>query len=129
MELFLNLGWALSAALLVCIWLRFAARTGASRQTQLVALALLVLILFPVISVTDDLQAMQNPAEVDSCQRRGHAGLCAHAILAPVAALPSPVFSVFSEGLTRLATPAAIPSPVFDQPGLAPIQNRPPPVA
>jgi hypothetical protein len=43
---------------------------GATRRTQMVALAVLILILFPVISVTDDLQAIQNPAEVDSCLRR-----------------------------------------------------------
>jgi len=63
MELVLNLAWALSAVVFFCIWLRHARHAGADRRTQLVALAVLILILFPVISVTDDLQAMQNPAE------------------------------------------------------------------
>ena len=37
---------------------------------QLVALLLLIVVLFPVISVTNDLMAAQNPAETDSVQRR-----------------------------------------------------------
>jgi hypothetical protein len=95
----------------------------------MIALAVLILILFPVISVTDDLQAMQNPAEVDSCQRRGHSSFCVHAAFPPVAALPLPIFSAISLSLPRLAAPATRLSPVFESPALAPIENRPPPAA
>ena len=117
MELFLNLAWVALAALMFCLWLRFASHTGPdrrieNRRAQFVALAVLLLILFPVISVTDDLQALQNPAETDTCQRRNHIVSNAHSIFP-----------------TRIAAPGRLPAPVIDHPALAPIQNRPPPAA
>src|ERR1700722_11122625 len=90
MELVLNLAWALSAIVVVCSWLRFGPRAGAGRPAQLVALAVLILILFPVISVTDDLQAAQNPAEVDFCLRRDHVVSNSHSTFPAVATLPLP---------------------------------------
>jgi hypothetical protein len=129
MELILNLAWALLTAFMVCLWMRFAPRTGASRRMQLVALAVLILILLPVISVTDDLQAAQNPAETDSLSRRGHGYSAPHSILSSVAALPLPVFAELSFGVLRMAAPGSLRSPVVDHPALAPIQNRPPPTA
>jgi hypothetical protein len=134
MELFLNLAWVLLAALMCCLWPRFAPRTGPEqrmqdRRMQFVALAMLILILLPVISVTDDLMAVQNPAETDSCQRRDHVVSNAHSIFPAVAALPLPVFSELSFGVLRLAAPGHLPAPVVYHPGLASIQNRPPPVA
>jgi hypothetical protein len=134
MELLLNLAWALLAALMLCLWLRFAQRTGTERRMQdrrmqFVALALLLLILFPVISVTDDLQAIQNPAETDSCQRRDHIVASPHSIFPAGAALPLPVFAELSFGILRIAAPGSLRAPVVDHPALAPIQNRPPPAA
>jgi hypothetical protein len=129
MELVLNLGWALSAVMFFCIWLRHSRQAGADRRTQLVALAVLVLILFPVISVTDDLQALQNPAEADCCLRRDHAVSNPHSIFPAAAALPLPVFAELSLGFLQLAAPGSLPAPVVDHPALASIQNRPPPVA
>ena len=134
MELFLNLAWVALAALMFCLWLRFAPRTGPNRHTekrraQFVALAVLLLILFPVISVTDDLQAIQNPAETDTCLRRGHLVFNAHSIFPAVAALPLPIFAELSVGIQRIPAPGGLPAPVFDHPALARIQNRPPPAA
>ena len=129
MELVLNLAWALSAVVFFCIWLRHSRHAGADRHTQLVALAVLILILFPVISVTDDLQAMQNPAEADCCLRRDHVVSNAHSIFPAVAAIPPPAFAELSFGFLQLAAPGSLPSPVAGRPALAPIQNRPPPVA
>jgi len=129
MELVLNLGWALSAAVFFCIWLGHSRQAGAGRRTQLVALAVLVLILFPVISVTDDLQAMQNPAEADCCLRRDHAVCNAHSIFPSVAAVPPPVFAEVSLGFLQVAAPGILPFAAVDDPALAPIQNRPPPAA
>jgi len=68
METVLNLAWALLVMLMFGLWMRFAPHTGPNRRgdsprIQFVALAVLILLLFPVISVTDDLQAIQNPAE------------------------------------------------------------------
>jgi hypothetical protein len=129
MELALNLAWVLLSTLMLCLWLRFAPRTGASWRMQLVALAVLVLILFPVISVTDDLQAALNPAEADCCLRRNHVCSAPHSIFPPVAALPLPVFAELCFGSLRVATPASLTPLVIQHSALAPIQNRPPPAA
>src|SRR5579863_7791331 len=114
MELILNLAWALSAIGIVCLWLRFGHHANAGRRTQIVALAVLILILFPVISVTDDLQAVQNPAEVDACLRRCHVIANPHCIFPAVAALPLPDFDAPSIGFLQLIAPGHILAPVVD---------------
>jgi len=129
MELALNLAWALLAIAVFSLWPRFAPRSGADRRTQLVALAVLVLILFPVISVTDDLLANQNPAEADSCLRRDYAISATHSMVPVAATLPQPMFAELSFGVLRLSAPANLPAPSVDHPGLIAIQNRPPPAA
>lgn len=129
MELVLNFAWVLLAALMFCMWLRFAPRTGASGRMQLAALAVLILILFPVISVTDDLQAALNPAESDCCLRRDHPCSTPHSIFPALASLPLPVIAELSFGQLRMANPGSLHAPAFDHPALAPIQNRPPPAA
>jgi len=127
MELFFNLAGTLVAVAMVCQWLRGAPREGVDRRTQVVALALLILILFPVISVTDDLLASQNPAETDSCQRLDH--LVARALPAPSAAawLVEPSLEELPAGLLRMAATGDFEMPVAQVPALAPISNRPPP--
>jgi hypothetical protein len=129
MELFLNLAWVLLAALMFGLWMRFAPRNGADRRMQIVALAVLLVVLFPVISVTDDIQAFQNPAEADSLQRRDHACSAPHSILSHGPALPLPALDDLPFGFLSMAAAGSFPAPVFDHPALAPIQNRPPPVA
>jgi len=88
MELVLNFAWVLLAAFMLSLWLQLAPCAHGDRRMQLVALAVLLLILFPVISVTDDLQAMQNPAETDCCQRRSHACAAPHSLF-PAPATPA----------------------------------------
>jgi len=129
MELALNLAWLLLAAIMFSMWLQFSRRTGLKRQTQLVALAALVLILFPVISVTDDLQAALNPAEDDCCLRRDHAFSTPHSIFSPVAELPLPAFTGLPFGSLRTASPGIFHPPGIDHLAKAPIRNRPPPDA
>ena len=132
MELFLNLAGALVAVAMVCLWLRWMPRASngsVNLATQFIALALLILILFPVISVTDDLLAAQNPAETDSIQRRAHevSGLCAtiSSAVCPVEAalvtLPPVIWSQVAALRVELFLPAT--------PVLAPVANRPPPTA
>lgn len=128
MELFLKFGWVLLSALMFCLWLRFGTRKGGGRM-QFVALAVLLLILFPVISVTDDLQAMQNPAETGSCQRRDHGYASPHSASSPVSALPLPAFAELFLGLQRAPASRSFAAPVIDLSGRHPIQNRPPPAA
>jgi len=127
MELFLNLAWAALAVLMIVAWLRLGVRDGAGRRMQFVALAVLVAILFPVISVTDDLQAAHNPAEVDCCARRVHDGIAAHAILAGAAAPPPPALAKRTFGTCIHLVVDNRCTPRVDSPALASIQNRPPP--
>ena len=129
MEFALNTGWVLLAALMFCLWLRFGPRTGTDRRLQFVALALLILILFPVISVTDDLLAAQNPAEVDSCLRRDHAASTPHSIFPAAATLPPSIAAEIPFGFLRFTAPRALSAPTVDHPGLEDLQNRPPPAA
>ena len=58
MELALNLVWALLAVSLVRLWLRHASLNAANARTQIAALAMLIVIMLPVILVTDHLQAL-----------------------------------------------------------------------
>lgn len=75
MELLSNLFWVVVAVGLWCVWLAqprnprsLSMRFGIGGQ--IVALAVLTLILLPVISVSDDLQASYNPAEIErTCVR------------------------------------------------------------
>jgi len=134
METVLNLAWALLVMLMFGLWLRFALRTGPNRRgdsprIQFVALAVLILLLFPVISVTDDLQAIQNPAETNSCQRRDHVCVIQHSVFSAVAELPLPAFSGLFIAYLRFAAPSGLPAPIMANPALASIQNRPPPAA
>jgi len=128
MELCLNLAWVLLAASILAFWLRFAPPTGVCRRKQFVVLALLILLLFPVISVTDDLLAAQNPAETDSCLRKDHAVACAHSVFPAASTLPQPAFAGPSFSFLRFTAPGGLPVPVLNHPGLDAVQNRPPPL-
>ena len=129
MELVLNFAWAVVAIASVGLWLRLGRRAVADRHMSFTALALLILILFPVISVSDDLWSIQNPAETDTCQRRGHLATCPHSIFPACAALPEAAFAELSFGFMRAAKPLNLALPSVENPALAPIQNRPPPAA
>jgi hypothetical protein len=129
-ELFLNLAGAFVAVTLICLWLLCAPRTaaaGESRRTQLVALALLILIMFPLISVTDDLLAAQNPAESDSFQRRDQTISVLNAVLSSFT-YPGETASAAIPAVIRIAA-LALRVPLPAAPALAPIENRPPPTA
>ena len=129
MELFLNCAWAVMAALIVCHWRRHDRRNQAERRLSFVALVMLLVILFPVISVSDDLWSIHNPAETDTCQRRDHLGSCPHSIFPAIAALPEPVAVEPALGFQRLVAPSAHQFLALANPALRPIQNRPPPSA
>jgi len=90
---------------------------------------MLIVILFPVISVTDDLGAALNPVELDCCVRRHHAVSSSHSVFPAAATLPPPAFAELSFGFLRFAAPDNRPAPLVKIPALASIQNRPPPVA
>jgi hypothetical protein len=129
MELTLNLGWVLVALWMLFAWLRVSPRAPKDRSAQLVALAVVILILLPAISMTDDLMAAQKPAEPDCCMRRDSDCSCHHSHFPVIAALPAPAFSGISLGYVRLGSPSRLSAPHVELPALASIQNRPPPSA
>jgi hypothetical protein len=131
MEIVLNLAWVLLAVVSVLLWVRYARRVGASRRTQIAALAMLILILFPVISVSDDLQVALNLAEDDVYVRRNCAEAGPHSNFpAPeVGNLPGPFFTGPSLVYLRMKAPSQLSAPTVDNPALTLVQNRPPPTA
>jgi hypothetical protein len=89
MELFLNLVWLTLSVSLVWGYLAFAPAPLKSRKvTAIIALVLLIFVLLPVISMTDDLAAINNPAETDHLFRRDRAPLLLHSDVAVVAIVP-----------------------------------------
>ncbi len=130
MELFLNIAGALAGLGLIGLWLwcaRCAHARGANRTRELVALIVLILIIFPVISVTDDLLAAANPAETDVLSRRDHqffSGLAAiPTVLCPGESLVAEPDDTPGRLIASLEIQVSSPNP----PALAPIENRPPP--
>ncbi|HLH34125.1 MAG TPA: hypothetical protein VKX41_05585 [Alloacidobacterium sp.] len=71
METFLNLIWVILSASLALLWIKGSSNASSERdwKVQLLALVMLALILLPVISMTDDMQAM-SAAEVEHVTRR-----------------------------------------------------------
>ncbi|MDR3737440.1 MAG: hypothetical protein P4L40_00330 [Terracidiphilus sp.] len=128
MELFLNSVWALLGLLLFALWLRTSRREQNGRVEPLLALAMLVVLLFPVISVTDDLWAIQNPAESDTSIRRDlnhavHQGIFPVAMLPALAAALPALHRVHSvEPQHAAVSPASCVLPRA-------LDNRPPPAA
>ena len=138
MEIALNLAWGLCSLGLIWFWLRLGAgdRKNAgkdrsdrlSRRSQFLALGLVLLLLLPVISLSDDLVAAQGLTETDSCLRRATQGDSGHPSVIPTAvALPQEYFmGLMPCGVTqevflgyRPIVPAAFVSSALD--------SRPPP--
>ena len=127
MEILLNSVWALVVTAIVCLWVRFGEGTNGDRRTSFIAMAMLVVILFPVISVSDDLWSIQNPAETDSCQRRDLLAPCPHCTLPAFAAHPKPAFAGLRVVFQGLNTPVRPPLFAADTHIIDGIENRPPP--
>ena len=86
MELALNLGWMALATAMCWLWVRHARREGRGRSAQFVSLALVLVIMFVVITMYDDMAMAQNPAETRCFQREDDLGAHAHAPFHPVVA-------------------------------------------
>jgi hypothetical protein len=94
MEITLNLAWAACSLALIWFWTQSTAASPVPRRMQILALAMVVLLLLPVISLSDDLMAMQGPAETDSSMRRALHPDEGHPSVVPVSfALPEQVFA------------------------------------
>jgi hypothetical protein len=97
MEIILNLAWAAFSLVLIGLWMRTTASNPVSRRTQILSLAVVVLLLLPVISLSDDLMAMQGPAETDSGLRRAYHPDEAHPSVVPASlALPEGFFAALA---------------------------------
>jgi hypothetical protein len=88
MELYLNYVWVLAGTASAYLWLRRGQRTVVNKRLSLVGLFLFIVILFPVISVTDDLWSVQNPAETKIFELRDQCAACPHSVFPGIAALP-----------------------------------------
>ncbi len=85
MELALNLEWMALAAAMCWLWVRHARREGPGRRVQFIALALVLVNMFVVITMYDDMAMAQNPAETRCFQQReDELGAHDHAALHPV---------------------------------------------
>jgi hypothetical protein len=144
MELFLNLLWLLVCCGLVVFWTMrgsepadaSARRRGSrpivfsERRTQVIALCLLIILLFPVISLTDDLVAWQASAETEHVQRLD----AVHAFLQQTiasAALPGWLHGLLLPQLSAARMHVLLTHDRKQVPlkGVAPsVENRPPPV-
>jgi hypothetical protein len=111
-ELFLNLTWAVTATAIVVSWHRLRSCHKANGSVQLAAMTLCILILLPVISISDDLMAAaQLPAQTDSSLRCGDrpsisGPLPHHAaklLYAPAANLDSLALTGLAVEISRLA--------------------------
>lgn len=137
MEFALNLAWFLLALAMVHAWLRQesrrqlrpAPREAFTRRAQMIALGLLLVILLPAISMTDDLLAAQKPAEVDCSLRRHHEFAGPHAVFPATPALPQPALAGVSFGHLDRSVAGLASAPDVASPALTRIQNRPPPAA
>ena len=135
MELLLNLLWFSVSVSLVVLWAR-AIRLGHTRisWSTLAALALLLVLLLPVISMTDDLVAMAAPLEDDHPIRRGEMPLL-HLDQTPAAPLDTVALAaLLLFGLaflvTRLSRLIPVSNPATQRAGFArAMAVRPPPSA
>lgn len=125
MELILNLAWGLLAIASICLWAATDRRKGAERYMPIVALFMLIIILFPVISVSDDLWSIQNPAETNSVQRRDHLVLPPHSIIPALISFCRT--SEINLGFRNWTARADVTTPALCVPPRIRIQNRPPP--
>ncbi len=127
MELSLNLAWAVLATAMMAIWLRFRPCHKANGSMQLAALTVCILILLPVISISDDLMAAQFPAETDSSLRWGQRASSNHPVPhhAPVL-LRTPSDGLVPPPFARLAAEILHLAFVLPQVSIR-LLNRPPP--
>jgi hypothetical protein len=129
-ELFFNLAWLVVAGVLVTLWLRGDTQGDAERRGQLIAMAVLIAILLPVISVSDDLQTIQNASEADNYLRRDHLVPSNPSPVQPMLAVILPAMSAgLGFGFLRFIAPSLLSVVEPTHPEMAGIDNRPPPVA
>jgi hypothetical protein len=130
MELALNLEWTAVAAVMCWLWARHARREGPGRRVQGIALALVLVTMFVVITMYDDMAMAQNPAETRCFQQReDELATHVHVPLHPIVSLVSQLSAKLSFGTSHSAVLGNLLAPAFEVPAKDPVQNRPPPLA
>ena len=125
----LNLEWVVLATAMCWLWVRHARREGPGRQVQFIALALVLVMMFVVITMYDDMAMAQNPAETRCFQREDDLGAHAHAPFHPAVASIPPLAAELPFNTLRFTVPGSLLVPTVKIPVLSSIQNRPPPAA
>jgi hypothetical protein len=129
MELATNFGWMAMATAMCWLWVRHARREGRGRWAQFVSLTLVLVIMFVVITVYDDMAMAQNPAETRGFQREDNLGAHEHAQLHPVVASTPTLAVELPFNMFCFAVLGSLLVPIVKVPALCSIQNRPPPAA
>ena len=129
MELALNLEWVALAIAMCCMWIYHARREGRRRWAQFISLSLVLVTMFVVITMYDDMAMARNPAETRCLLKDDKLGAHVHATLHPAVA-SAPAFAVeIPLNVFHFAGPGSLPVPTMRVPALSSIQNRPPPAA
>jgi hypothetical protein len=129
MELALNLEWMAMVAAMCWLWVHHARHDARGRSTQIVALGLVFVMMFVVITMYDDMAMAQNPAEIRCFQREDDLGAYAHAPLHPAVASTPTLAAELAFNTFYFAEPGSLLVPHVKVPVLSAIQNRPPPAA
>ena len=129
MELVLNLEWIALATAMCWLWVRHARRKGPGRSVQFVSLALVLVTMFAVITIYDDMAMAQNPAETRCFQREDDLGAHAHPSFHPVVASTPTLAAELPFNTFCFAVLSSLVVPTVKVHALSSIQNRPPPVA
>lgn len=130
MELVLNLEWVALATAMCWLWVRHARHQGPGRRVQCVSLGLVLLTMFVVITMYDDMAMARNPAEARCFQQReDELSAPAHVPLHPAVASTPTLATELSINMLRSAAPGCLLVPTVMAPFLSSIQNRPPPAA
>jgi hypothetical protein len=127
MEFALNLVWMGLAICMFGLWVSLAPVGEGNRRVQCIGLLLLIVILLPAISLTDDLLAAQNPAEIGPSMRRDCDSLAVHSDFSVAIEPAIPFISELSVQMFHRQGPGAWWPHVAIPPALSSIGNRPPP--
>ena len=129
MELLLNSVWSLITIAFLRDLLRIGRGEQVNRRAPITSLVLAAAILFPVISISDDIWSKQNPTDISDHQRRDLHASSSHFLTPMAAAIPEPTVAERNYCFQRLAVQWKSPSPKTEDTSFASIQSRPPPTA
>jgi len=129
MEIALNLGWMVLATAMCWLWVHHARREGWGRPAQFVSLSLVLVFMFVVVTMYDDMAAAQNTAETRCFQREDDLGAHGHVPLHPVVASNPMLGAELPFSAVCVTVPNSLLVLAANVPALSSIQNRPPPAA